>query len=151
MPQRPMISSRPHNNHVYGEEAFWLKKGEETLARQRLLTVIVRPDDRTSEERTPQQFVSRNKPIPLFYIAKEGDQAKNIGPVFHDDDGTTVEVVEQKVVELDKVKDEDLKFGNGTAVPTTAAEVRAYLEGELAPGKKFADTHLLTLSYCKYL
>ncbi len=151
MPQRPMINSRPHNTHEYGEESFWLKKNEERLARERRLTVIVRQGDRTDESKTPVQFVSVSKPIPVFYIAKEGDQTQGVKAQFHPDDGTTVEVVKQKVVQLGLVKDEDLKFENGTAVPQTATEVRTYLEEELAPGKKYADDQLLTLSYIRYL
>ncbi len=148
---RHIIPSRPHNEHVYGEEAFWLKQGEERLARKRLLTVIIRPDDRTDEARTPMQFVSVGKPIPVFYIAKEGDQAAGVKAQFHPDDGTTVEVVRQKVRELEKVRDDDLWYEGGTAVPQTVAAVRDYLEQEFAPGRKFADGQVLTFSYVRYL
>lgn len=151
MPQRLMIDSRPHNVHTYGEEAFWVKKREDELARQGHLTVIIRVGDRTDEAKTPMQFVGVDKPIPIFYIEREGDQARGIAAQFHPDDGTTVKVVRQKVVALGKVADEDLRFENGGAVPWNAADVHDYLEQELVPGKEFPDDQLLTLNYIRYL
>ena len=147
--KRPVIASRPHNEHNYGEEAFWLKKGESELAKRLRLTVIIRQDDRTDESKMPKQFVNVGKPVPVFRldaIAAEG------GPLgFDPDDGTTVEVVRQKVVKLGDITDEGLYFEGGTAVPESAADVRRYLEQELAPGKTYGDEQVLTLNYVRYL
>ena len=144
-----MIPSRPHNTHEYGEEAFWLKKNESQLARNYRLNVIIRQDDRTDEAKMPKQFVNVGKPIPIFHLDAIAADGGRLG--FEPDDGTTVEVVRQKVVKLRDITDEELRFHGGVAVPQSAADVRRYLEEELAPGKKYGDEQVLTLNYVRYL
>lgn len=136
---------------VYGVPEFWLKGSEAELAKQRQLTVIVRQGDRSDRERAPQQWIPILEPIPVFYISVPGDQMRGVPAQFEPDDGTTVRITRRTVTRLGDVMDADLYFAHGHAVPKQAAEVKQYLEQELAPGKKFNPGELITIYWVEYI
>lgn len=136
---------------IYGVPEFWLKGNEAQLAKRRTLTVIIRQGDRSDRQRTPQQWLPLLEPIPVFFISTPGDQSRNIPAQFEPDEGTTVRIIRRTVTRLTNVTDADLCFARGRAVPKRATEVKQYLEQELAPGRSFGSSDLITIYWIEYL
>jgi len=85
---------------VYGERTFWLKGKESEMAKEKSLTVVIRPGDRSDKVNTPQQWLPMESRVPLYYIRVPGDQARGISPEFEPDDGSTVQIVKRSVMRL---------------------------------------------------
>ncbi len=155
MPPRPV----PVDGHIYGERSLWMKGEEAQLVKSRDLTVIIRQGARDNPNTL--QWLPMFTPIPVFYIAIPGDQAKSIAAKFEPDDGTTVQIARRTVCRLHDVLEEDLQYEHGYAVPDTVnpdAEdfdnlltVKEYLENELVPGRTFMDEDLVTIYCIEYL
>ena len=147
--ERPILPPRPVpvHLHVYGEIAFWVKKLEAHLIRDRQLSVFIRPDARDNP--ALKQWLPLFTPVPVFYLDAAAAKGGPLG--FEPDDGTTVEVVRRTVCRLGEVLDQELHYNGGRAVPVTAADVKKYLEQELAPGKTFGVEHPITVSWVRYL
>ena len=143
------------NKHVHGETALWLKGVEAQMAKARKLTVVIRQGDRSDRVAAPERWLPLLTPVPTYYIAVPGDQAKGIAAQFEPDDGTTVQIVRRAVTRLGDIVDADLRYAggvaNGSAVSKIAKNVKQYLEGELAPGKTFSPDDLITIYHVQYL
>lgn len=137
---------------MYGERALWVKGVEAEMVKRRELRVILRLGDRSNQVLAPKQWLPLLEPIPVYtLILGTGNQELGIDPEFESDNGTTVLVARRTVIRLNEITDFDLRFGNGTAVPTRAKDVIAYLANELAPGKTFGPHTVMTLYGIEYL
>lgn len=148
------------NNHKYGERAFWVKGKEAVMAKDKILTVILRLGDRSDPELAPKQWLPLLQSIPVYCIAVPGDQTKGM-PTFEPDQGITVKIVRRTVTRPCDILDEDLfycypnKDGThnvGSAVPEEVYEVFSYLENDfgLKPENIGPDT-LVTVYWVEYL
>lgn len=140
------------NNHIYGESALWVKGVESEMAKERSLTVILRLGDRSDRLQTPKQWLPLFERVPLYtLILGTGNQDLGIDPDFEPDNGTTVQVVRRTVTRLGDITDADLLFRKGSAVPLCAVDILDYLAQELAPGKIFDPSMVMTLYWIEYL
>lgn len=137
------------NQHVYGERAFWVKGQEAKMVGQKSLTVILREGDRSDQVVAPKQWLPLFEAIPVYFLDEVAAKGGPLG--FEPDDGMTVRVVRRTVGRLGDLKDADLSFGGGTAVPRTVAEVQRYLSEEYAPGKTFLSDTIFTVYWVEYL
>lgn len=139
------------NRHVYGERALWVKGTEAKMAKQGTLTVIIREGDRSDPVKTPMQWLPSFESIPVYCIAVPGDQVKGIAPQFEQDEGIAVKVVRRTVTQLLDIKNGDLNYSGGFAVPRNKESVERYLREELSPGKTFSRFTVLTIYWVVYL
>ena len=122
------------------------------MAKERSLTVILREKDRSSREVAPKQYLPLFEPIPVYRLVDgTGDQAKGIPPDFHPDDGMTVQVVRRAVGRLGDLKDSDVHYCGGSAVPMWTEAVAPYFETEMSPGRKFPPETVVTVYWVEYL
>lgn len=131
------------------------------MAKDKILTVILRLGDRSDPELAPKQWLPLFQPIPVYCIAVPGDQAKGISATFEPDQGITVKIVRRTVTRPCDILDEDLfywylnKDGThnvGSAVPEEVDEVFSYLENDfgLKPENIGPDI-LVTVYWVEYL
>lgn len=131
------------------------------MAKDKILTVIIRVGDRSDPELAPNQWLPLLQPIPVYCIAVPGDQAKGISATFEPDQGITVKIVRRTVTRPCDIMNEDLfycypnKDGThnvGSAVPEEVYEVFSYLEDDfdLKPENIGPDT-LVTVYWVEYL
>lgn len=139
------------NQHRYGERAFWVKALESKMAKEDSLTVIIREGDRSDPVKAPMQWLPLFESIPVYCIAVPGDQVKGIAAQFEKDAGIAVKIVRRTITRLRDIKNGDLHFGSGSAVPRSKEFVQRYLEEEMSPGKMFPPDTVLTLYWVEFL
>lgn len=136
---------------MYGERAIWVKGTEAKMAKEGHLTVIIREGDRSDPVRTPMQWLPLFESIPVYCIAVPGDQVNGIAPQFERDEGIAVKVVRRTVTRLLDIKNSDLNYLGGSAVPRNKEFIERYLKEELSPGKTFSRFAVLTIYWVVYL
>ncbi len=108
---------------TYGVPALWIRTVYHEGFQNRVITAVVRPGDRSSEEKAPKTYLPLNADLAVRFIVTPGNVESGILPVLMPDDGTTVRVTGFVVKHIGELTPEDLE---GTAPDTSTQELVRY-------------------------
>lgn len=106
---------------TYGGKGFWIRAAYMEGFKDKSITAVVRPGDRSDPK--DQRNNPLGEDLPVRFIDVPGDQSRGIPALLFRDDGTTVRVTECLVRQIRDLTSEDLR---GTAPDTMTAELVRY-------------------------
>lgn len=129
-----------------GIGVVWMRKAYMAGYQNGMITVWVRPGDRSDPTKAKGNPIG--VPIPVRFIAKAGNQAMGIDPMFFPDDGTTVEITEILAKPVGELTGDDLV---GAAPDYATPELVKYHLAIVYDTELLGDDDVVTVFRCKHL